>query len=92
MGPPPTRYRGPWPITDRGCEPAAANFLAQQAKFDDFIDWLNTERSHQVLCVQLSDQLYRSSTRAYKSLPNLSYLFHDKEVTVTSCGRQLHGL
>src|SRR5690606_25392422 len=30
-------------------QPAAASFLEQQAKFDDFIDCFNTERPHQAL-------------------------------------------
>jgi putative transposase len=32
-------------------------------------------------------ELYVSSTRPYQGLPELDYPFHDKTVTVTSCGR-----
>ena len=32
-------------------------------------------------------QLYRSSPRRYEGLPALDYPFHDKAVTVTTCGR-----
>ena len=31
--------------------------------------------------------LYRPSPRSYVSLPDLNYPFHDKAVTVTTCGR-----
>lgn len=32
-------------------------------------------------------QLYRPSPRHYEGLPALDYPFHDKAVTVTTCGR-----
>lgn len=32
-------------------------------------------------------QLYVPSTRKYEGLPDVSYPFHDKTVTVTNCGR-----
>jgi hypothetical protein len=65
----------------------AATFLEQQAKFDDFIDCFNNERPHQALGMQSPAQRYQRSPRPYKGLPDLSYPFHDKEVTVTACGR-----
>ncbi len=68
-------------------KPAAACFLEQQARFDDFIDCFNAERPHQALAMQCPDQLYRRSTRPYRGLPNVSYPSHDKEIIVTSCGR-----
>ncbi len=68
-------------------KPAAGSFLEQQAKFDDFIDCFNTERPHQALDMQSPAQRYQRSSRPYKGLPEISYPFHDKEVTVTSCGR-----
>lgn len=68
-------------------KPAATTFLEQQARFDDFIDCFNHERPHQALGMQSPGQRYQPSSRIYKGLPDLSYPFHDKEVTVTSCGR-----
>jgi putative transposase len=68
-------------------KPAANNFLQQQAKFDEFIDCYNKERPHQALDMQCPDERYRPSTRTYKGLPEVDYPFHDKTVTVTTCGR-----
>jgi putative transposase len=67
--------------------PAAENFLSQQAKFDDFIDCFNTERPHQALAMRCPAEHYAPSTRPYAGLPELDYPFHDKTVTVTTCGR-----
>lgn len=53
-------------------KPAAATFLEQQAKFDDFIDCFNHERPHQALDMQSPVQRYPSSSRPYKGLPDLS--------------------
>jgi len=68
-------------------KPAGANFLQQQARFDDFIDSYNTERPHQALGMRCPAELYRPSARPYRGLPHLDYPFHDKTVTVTTCGR-----
>jgi putative transposase len=68
-------------------KPAAHNFLQQQAKFDDFIDCYNKERPHQALNMQCPAERYVPSTRTYQGLPQLDYPFHDKTVTVTTCGR-----
>jgi putative transposase len=68
-------------------KPAGKNFLQQQAKFDDFIDCYNNERPHQAIGMQCPAQLYRRSPRIYQGLPELDYPFHDKAVTITTCGR-----
>lgn len=68
-------------------KPAGANFLQQQAKFDDFIDGFNNERPHQALGMDCPAQHYAPSPRIYTGLPDLDYPFHDKAVTVTTCGR-----
>jgi putative transposase len=68
-------------------KPAAANFLEQQGKFDDFIDCYNNERPHQALNMQCPAQHYQPSPRPYQGLPELDYPLHDKAVTVTTCGR-----
>jgi putative transposase len=68
-------------------KPAAQNFLQQQAKFDAFIDCYNNERPHQALAMRCPVELYSRSPRPYRGLPELAYPFHDKIVTVTTCGR-----
>ena len=68
-------------------KPAGANFLQQQARFDDFIEEFNTERPHQALDMACPAERYTPSPRPYRGLPELDYPFHDKAVTVTTCGR-----
>ncbi|ESX08264.1 integrase [Mesorhizobium sp. LSHC440B00] len=68
-------------------KPAGANFLQQQARFDDFIDEFNSERPHQALDMACPAERYTPSPRIYTGLPDLDYPFHDKAVTVTTCGR-----
>jgi putative transposase len=67
--------------------PAAETMLRQQARFDDFIACFNTERPHQALAMACPAEHYAPSTRPYRGLPELDYPFHDKEATVTTCGR-----
>ncbi|MCP6646071.1 transposase, partial [Klebsiella pneumoniae] len=52
-------------------KPAGANFLQQQAKFDDFIEEYNTERPHQALGQKPPAAFYTPSKRAYEGLPDL---------------------
>jgi hypothetical protein len=61
--------------------------LRQQARFDDFIACYNTERPHQALNMACPAEQDPPSTRPYDGRPELNYPFHDKEVTVTTCGR-----
>ena len=68
-------------------KPAGANFLQQQAKFDDFIEEYNTERPHQALAMKPPAAVHAPSQRPYQGLPELDYPFHDKSVIVTTCGR-----
>jgi putative transposase len=68
-------------------KPAAKNLLQQQAKFDHFIEYYNRERPHQALQGQCPAQLFRTSRRPYVGLSELEYPFHDRTVTVTTCGR-----
>src|SRR5881392_2679082 len=71
--------------------PAAKNFLQQQAKFDDFIECYNRERPHQALNMKYPAELYEPSPRPYRGLTELEYPFHDRIITVTSCGRICFG-
>jgi putative transposase len=68
-------------------KPAGKNFLQQQARFDDFIDVYNTQRPHQAIGMRYPAEIYRPSSRAYSGLPDLEYPFHDRTVTITTCGR-----
>lgn len=68
-------------------KPPAKTLLQQQDKFEDFIHEYNYERPHQALEMKKPAQLYTPSTRQYEGLPDVSYPFHDKTVTVTNCGR-----
>lgn len=68
-------------------KPAGANFLQQQARFDDFINEFNSERPHQALDMACPAERYTPSPRIYAGLPDLDYPLHDKAVTVTTCGR-----
>jgi putative transposase len=68
-------------------KPAAANFLQQQARFDDFIDCYNHQRPHQALAMKYPAELYQRSPRPYRGLTELHYPFHDRTITVTQCGR-----
>jgi len=68
-------------------KPPAKTMLQQQDKFEDFIYEYNYERPHQALEMKKPADLYVPSTRKYEGLPDVSYPFHDKTVTVTNCGR-----
>ena len=70
-------------------KPAAANFLQQQARFDDFIEVFNNERPHEALNMKCPAEVYQHSTRAYQGLPDIDYPFHDKIIVVTNCGPHL---
>src|SRR5437762_13024376 len=67
--------------------PAATNFLQQQARFDRFVPGVNEGRPHQSLARRYPAELYTPSPRPYKGLSDLEYPFHDRTITVTSCGR-----
>ena len=67
--------------------PAAMNSLAQQAKFDLFIDEFNNERPHQAIAMKYPAELYCASTRPYVGLRELEYPMHDRSIIVTTCGR-----
>ena len=68
-------------------KPPGKNFLQQQDKFDRFRECFNDERPHQGLDMKYPAELYEHSPRPYQGLPDLEYPFHDRTVTVTSCGR-----
>jgi hypothetical protein len=67
--------------------PAGSNFLQQQAKFDAFVHEFNNHRPHEALDMKFPADIYKSSTRPYRGIGELSYPFHDRTVLVTCCGR-----
>lgn len=65
--------------------PAGKNILQQQAKFDDFLEEFNLERPHEGM--KCPAEIYVPSPRPYLGIPDPYYPFHDRTVTITSCGR-----
>lgn len=68
-------------------KPSAQNLLAQQEKFDAFVEEFNRERPHQALSMKLPAEIYRPSSIAYKGIGRVEYPMHDHTITVTRCGR-----
>jgi putative transposase len=68
-------------------KPAAKNLLQQQDKFDRFIETYNRDRPHQAIGMKYPAELYQKSARPYQGIGELAYPFHDRTITVTSCGR-----
>lgn len=68
-------------------KPSAFNFLQQQEKFDHFIEEYNNQRPHQAIGMKYPGEIYVPSSRIYQGLPEVSYPYHDKIITVTQCGR-----
>jgi hypothetical protein len=67
-------------------KPTAKTLLQQQDKFKDFIYEYNHEQPHQALGMKKPADLYQPSTRKYEGLPDVSYRFHDKTITITNRG------
>ncbi len=67
--------------------PAGANFLQQQARFDEFIEEFNNERPHEALGMKCPGEIYTPSLRPYQGMIDPEYPFHDRTVLVTHCGR-----
>ena len=67
--------------------PPGQNSLQQQARFDDFLHEFNTERPHEAIAMKCPAEVYQPSLRPYQGLTDINYPFHDKNITVTACGR-----
>ncbi len=67
--------------------PPGMNSLQQQARFDEFVQEFNTERPHEALEMKRPAELYTFSSKPYFGLSELEYPLHDREYTVTACGR-----
>ena len=70
-------------LKNEATKPPGKNFLQQQARFDQFIDY-NQQRPHQAMEMQYPAELYTPSPRPYTGLPELHYPFHDMTITVTN--------
>lgn len=67
--------------------PAKANFLQQQARFDEFKEEFNSERPHEALGMKMPAEVYTPATRLYRGISELDYPLHDRTAVVTTCGR-----
>jgi putative transposase len=68
-------------------KPPGFNFLQQQSKLDDFQEIYNHDRPHEALNMKYPGEVYTPSARAYQIAMEPEYLFHDKTIRVTQCGR-----
>jgi len=72
--------------------PAAPNSLAQQARFDAFVEEFNTLRPHEALEMATPASRYAASPRPFAGLPELAYPFHDLALVASGSGAiALHG-
>lgn len=68
-------------------KPPAKNILAQQEKFDAFIEEFNSERPHEGLQMKTPNEVYRKSRKAFPHiLPDLDYLSHEGKARVYTNG------
>jgi len=70
--------------------PAAKSMLAQQERFDSFVEIFNEQRPHEALEQTPPARHYRSSSRPYV-VTSPSYPLHDDVRIVTSCGHLRFG-
>jgi len=66
--------------------PAAQNSLAQQARFDAFVDEFNTLRPHEALEMATPASRYLPSPRRFAGLPEIAYPFHDRALVASESG------
>ena len=67
--------------------PAAGNLLAQQQRFDQFMDEFNGIRPHEALGQRPPDALYTpSERRALELHPRLEYPLDDLTTMISTCG------
>ncbi|MGQ0485933.1 MAG: integrase core domain-containing protein, partial [Hyphomicrobiales bacterium] len=67
--------------------PPGMNGLQQQARFDAFQREFNEQRPHEAVGMKFPAELYQPSPRPYTGLGEVHHPFHDRAITVTSCGR-----
>ncbi len=65
-------------------KPAAENFLAQQARFDDFIEYYNRTATPGAEHARYPRNSSEKSPGPYKGLKDLEYPFHDRAALVTN--------
>jgi transposase InsO family protein len=74
-------------LKQEATRPAGMNSLQQQARFDEFVSEFNGERPHEALGMKVPAEVYQTSPRPYRGLPEIDYHLHDRDVLVTACGR-----
>jgi putative transposase len=74
-------------LKQEATNPAAANMLQQQERFDYFRKEFNHERPHQAIDMKFPAEIYRKSIREYKGLSDITYPGYDKSLMITNCGR-----
>ena len=72
--------------------PAAHNSLAQQGRFEAFVEEFNSLRPHEALEMHTPASRYAPSPRPFAGLPELAYPFHDRDIVASQSGAiALHG-
>jgi transposase InsO family protein len=74
-------------LKNETARPAKANFLQQQARFDDFVAEFNHERPHEALQMKTPEEVYKPSQRPYRGVTELHYPYHDQAAIVDERGR-----
>jgi transposase InsO family protein len=74
-------------LKEQATRPAGMNSLQQQAMFDAFLEEFNTERPHEAIDMKCPAEVYAPSLKPYDGLPDVEYPLHDRDITVTACGR-----
>ena len=74
-------------LKQEATRPAAATFVAQQARFDAFVQDFNHERPHEALDMRRPAELYRPIPGSYpRKLDSIDYPLHDVTCRVASIG------
>lgn len=73
-------------LKDETTKPPANNILAQQEKFDLFLNYFNSDRPHQALNMKCPNDIYIKSKKIYSDIDILEYKSHDKTLNVSSSG------
>jgi hypothetical protein len=72
--------------------PAAQNSLAQQVRFEAFVETFNTLRPHEALAMRTPAGAYARSPRPFAGLPEVAYPFHDRDIVPSQSGAiAVHG-
>lgn len=73
-------------LKDEATKPPANNIIAQQEKFDLFMNYFNSDRPHESLDMKCPEEVHVKSKKTYSDLEFLEYKTHDRTITVTASG------